>query len=59
MHERYGEEPNHFDEAELRLQMRQMYHEVGYRGAIRCLYEILFSANVLIDVILEEVNNDK
>lgn len=48
-------EVNELDLAELRVQMRQMYRQIGFAGAMRCLHEILISGQVLIEVILEEI----
>lgn len=46
---------NELDMAELKVQMRQMYREIGYKGSLQALYEILLSGQVLVDVLIEEM----
>jgi hypothetical protein len=43
------------DKASLKVDMRKMYQKIGYMGAQQCLYEILESANILLEVINEEL----
>lgn len=43
---------NPLDEAELRVEMRQLYLEQGLVGATQALYEILIAAEILSEVIL-------
>lgn len=45
---------NELDKAELKVQMRRMYRDIGYRGSLQCLYEILLSAHILVEVMIEE-----
>lgn len=45
---------NQLDEAELRLEMRNIYKELGYTEALSCLLELLLSATILCEVIDEE-----
>lgn len=45
---------NELDEAEIRLEMRRVYKDVGFIGAFQCLYEILLSASILSEIIAEE-----
>lgn len=47
-------EVNELDKAELKHEFRQLYNQVGYEGCIQCLYEILLSANVLAELMIEE-----
>ena len=42
------------DEAELRHEFRTMYREHGYEGALKFLHEMLFGAQILVEVIIEE-----
>jgi len=53
------DEITELDKAELKVEMRNLYKQVGLYASIRCLYEILLSANILLDVILEESDNAK
>lgn len=50
---------NILDESQLKAEMRQMYREVGPLGSIQCLYEILISATLLLEVIDEERAKEK
>lgn len=45
---------NPMDEAELRHEFKQLYKDIGPGGMTQVLYEIIFSANVCIEVMLEE-----
>lgn len=45
---------NELDQAQLRHELRAMYKDIGYIESLQVLYEILMSANILMDVILEE-----
>lgn len=49
---------NELDKAEFKVQMRQMYQKIGYAGMLQCLYEIIQSANLLIEVMIEEGQNE-
>jgi len=46
--------PTLLDEAELKLEFRKIYGDVGYVGCLQVLYEFLVSANWLADVMREE-----
>lgn len=52
-------EANELDKAELRLSFRRMYKDIGYSGCYQVLYEFLLSANLLIEVIIEEQKIEK
>lgn len=43
-----------FEEAELRADMRDMYRKIGFEDSLRCLAEIMKSAEILAEIILEE-----
>lgn len=45
---------NQLDEAQLRFEFRTMYNNVGYVGSILCLYELIKSAEILSEVLVEE-----
>lgn len=45
---------NELEEAEIRLEMRRVYKDIGFIGALQCLYEILLSASILSEIIAEE-----
>jgi len=45
--------------AELRHDMRLMYKQIGVVGAFQVLYELLMSAQILMEVIVEELTNEK
>lgn len=53
------DKPTELDLAALRSDMRKMYKDIGYKGAIQVLYEIIISADTLVDVITEEVKNEE
>lgn len=46
------------DEASLRVQMRKMFRDVGWTGCYQALYEIIRSAEILIDILIEEQLKD-
>lgn len=48
-----------FDEAYLRNEFRRTYKEHGYVYCIGMLYEMVFGAQILIDVICEEIRAEK
>lgn len=50
---------NELDKAQLRHEMRSLYKEVGMQGALECLYEILASGIILLEVIKEEYEKEK
>lgn len=50
---------NELDKAQLRHEMRSLYKEVGMQGALECLYEILASGVILLEVIKEEYEKSK
>ena len=43
------------DEAELRSEFRRTIKEVGVLGSWQILYELLFSINVFMDIMREEL----
>lgn len=45
---------NELDEAEIRLEMRNIYKELGFTESLVVLLEILKSAEILMEVIAEE-----
>lgn len=45
---------NPLDEAELRLEFRRLYQEIGYDGMRQVLYELLMSAKICVDIMQEE-----
>jgi hypothetical protein len=45
---------NECDRAELKVQFKQLYKQVGYEAGLRCLYEILVSGEIMAEVLLEE-----
>jgi len=47
-------EPSELDIAQLRVEMRTLYSHIGFIGSLQVLYEIMYSARVLAEVILEE-----
>lgn len=49
---------NPMDEAQLKHEMRIMYREVGFEGAIQVLYEITLSAEILLEVVREEFGKE-
>ena len=49
---------NELDIAALKVEFRNMYKKIGYLGALQCLYEIILSGNLLLDVIIEERKNE-
>lgn len=50
---------NNFDEAQMKADMRSLYRDIGFAGSLQCLYEIIWSANVLAEVINEEIKKEK
>lgn len=47
-------EPGILDVAQLKADMRAMYNHVGRGGSLQVLYEMMYSARVLAEVIMEE-----
>lgn len=43
------------DQAQLRHSFRNMYKDIGIVGCYQVLYEFLLSANLLMDVMNEEI----
>lgn len=50
---------NELNEAEIRLEMRRLYKEIGFSESLQCLYEILVSAAILAEIIHEEREEEK
>jgi hypothetical protein len=46
--------PSELDQAQLKFEFRQLYSEVGYEAAIQILVELLTSARIMSEVIVEE-----
>lgn len=46
--------PGPLAEAEMRLEFRRLYRELGYAGCLQVLYEILKSGEWLSEIIIEE-----
>ena len=51
--------PSELDLAQLKHEMRQMYRNIGFTASIRVVSELLISARVLAEVILEEQQEPK
>lgn len=49
-------EPTELDKAELRLEFRRLYYRVGHMGCLQVLYELLKSAEVLSEIMIEEMH---
>ena len=52
-------EPSELDIAQLKFEMRTMYKHIGHAGSIQVLYEMLYGARVLTEVMLEEKYNEE
>jgi hypothetical protein len=49
---------NPFDEAELTLEFRRLYKEIGLQGMYQVLFEIMTSAKLCADVMNEEFKRE-
>ena len=49
-------EPSELDLAQLRHEMRSLYKSVGPEECYQVLYELLKSAEILIEIMIEESN---
>lgn len=47
-------EPSELDVAQLKHEMRQMYSHLGFNGSLQVLYEMLFGARILSEIMVEE-----
>lgn len=47
-------EPTELDIAQLKFEMRTMYKQVGQEGALQVLYEMMYGARILAEIIVEE-----
>lgn len=47
-------QPSELDIAQLRHEMRELYRNVGFEGALQLWLEMLWGANILGEVIIEE-----
>ena len=47
-------EPNELDLAELRQDFRRLYRDIGPEGCLQVVYEMLVSARVLSEIMIEE-----
>lgn len=45
---------NPIDEIETKHEFKKMYQQVGYAASLRCLYEMMISCQLLLEVIIEE-----
>lgn len=52
-------EPSELDLAQLKYEMRQMYSHLGFDGSLQVLYEMLYGARTLSEVIVEERSKDE
>lgn len=50
---------NPIDEAQMKHELRELYKDVGEIGATQALYEMLVTANMLCEVILEEREHEE
>jgi hypothetical protein len=48
-----------FDEADFKVQMRQLYREVGPKACARVVMEMLMSASILLSVMKEERERER
>jgi len=46
------------DKAAMKHEMRDLYKDVGYLGALETLYEMLVAAQMLLEVLAEEEDED-
>lgn len=51
-------DPSELDLAQLKYEMRQMYAHIGFEGSLQALYEMMYGARVLAEVIMEERAKD-
>lgn len=42
------------DEAQLRAEFKATYRDIGLAGCMQVLYELIISANILVEIMLEE-----
>lgn len=47
-------EPSELDLAQLRHDMRQLYHHIGYEESLQVLYEMMKGSEVFAEIILQE-----
>lgn len=47
------------DEAQIRLEVRRLYKEIGFRGLLQVIYETVFFTSVCIEIMKEEYENEK
>lgn len=47
------------EEAEIRVEMRRLYRDVGFMEAIGILGAMLVTASILAEVLVEEKENEK
>ncbi len=50
--------PSELDLAQLKHDMRQMYKHLGFEGSVQVLYEMMLSANILAEIMVEERNKE-
>lgn len=47
-------EPTELDIAQLKYEMRVMYSHIGFDGSLQVLYEMMYGARILAEVMVEE-----
>jgi hypothetical protein len=47
------------DEAELRLEFRRLYKEIGFRGCMTIVAEMAIGTRIMLEVLREEISNEK
>lgn len=47
------------DQAQLKLEFRQLYKELGVKGMLQVLYELCISVQLCLEVIKEESINER
>lgn len=47
------------EEAQIRSQFRAMYHDMGIEESIKVLHEIIVTASILAEVLVEESTHDQ
>lgn len=50
---------NELDLAQLRVEFRRLYQDVGYEGSLWALYELIKSAEMLAEVIADEKQQEE
>lgn len=50
---------NQLDEAQLKAELRAMYRDLGSTYSMQCVYEMLVTANLLMEIIYEEKKKER